>query len=83
MNNELQVEMSTKMKSERGRRVYSLRKRIVEPVFGNMKANMNMRRLHLRGLEGAKIEYYLGCIAHNIGKIGQYWRQWEAASAAA
>jgi len=28
-----------------------------------------MRRLLLRGLQGAKIEYLLACITHNLGKM--------------
>jgi len=78
VDDHLQQAMSAKMKSEEGRSVYRLRKQIVEPVFGNIKANMGMRRLLLRGLEGAKIEYLLACTAHNIGKIARYWIQEKA-----
>lgn len=65
--------MRAKMASEKGESIYRLRKQIVEPVFGNIKWNMGMRRLLLRGLAGASIEYYLACTCHNIGKIIQVW----------
>ena len=78
VDDRLQQAMSAKMGSEEGRSVYRLRKQIVEPVFGNIKANMGMRRLLLRGLDGAKIEYLLGCIGHNIGKIARCWAEQRA-----
>ena len=34
-----------------------------------------MRRLLLRGIIGAEIEYLLGCIAHNIAKITVFGRK--------
>ena len=69
VNGELAERMSAKMGTDEAREVYSLRKQIIEPVFGNIKQNKNLRRLLLRGLEGAEIEFLLGCIAHNLGKI--------------
>jgi len=38
----------------------------VEPVFGNIKHNMGIRRFCLRGLEKVKGEFNLICIAHNL-----------------
>lgn len=75
VDGELEAAMRSKMNSEEGKLIYRLRKQIVEPVFGNIKANKGLRRLLLRGLEGARIEYHLGCIAHNIDKIGRGWRE--------
>lgn len=79
----LQQAMSAKMESEEGRAIYRLRKQIVEPVFGNIKANLGMRRLLLRGLDGAKIEYLLACTGHNIGKIARCWADQRAIAMAA
>ena len=72
----LREEMRKKMLSPEGKLIYKLRLHIVEPVFGNIKFNMNIVKLLLRGLEGANIEYLLGCIAHNIKKIMASWPEW-------
>ena len=70
---EAESRMRAKMATEEGQSIYRLRKQIIEPVFGNIKWNMGMNRLLLRGLAGAKIEYYLACSCHNIGKIMRVW----------
>jgi transposase len=69
----LREEMQKKILSAEGKLVYALRKIIVEPVFGDIKFNMNLVKFLLRGLEGARIEFLLGCIAHNMKKIMAFW----------
>ncbi len=71
-DNELCQAMDRKLHSPEGRAVYSLRQQIVEPVFGHIKGPFNLRRLLLRGHLGARCEYLLACIAHNIGKICRF-----------
>ncbi|MCL4552963.1 MAG: transposase, partial [Candidatus Marsarchaeota archaeon] len=71
-DDDLQQAMALKIRSGEGREIYNLRKEIVEPVFGNIKDNIGLRRLLLRGLEGARIEYHLACVSHNIGKIRRF-----------
>ena len=46
-------------------------KRPIEPeaVFGQIKENGKFRRLRLKGLTGAKIEFGLKAIAHNLRKM--------------
>ncbi|MFH1327815.1 MAG: IS1182 family transposase [Candidatus Bathyarchaeota archaeon] len=63
------LRMKEKMKSDEGKKVYSLRKISVEPVYGNMKQNLGFREFLLRGKEKVKIEFNLACIAHNLQKI--------------
>ena len=63
------TEKQKKTSTPEGAAVYMWRKAIVEPVFGHIKVSYGFRRLHLRGLTGAKIEYKLACIAHNISKL--------------
>jgi len=48
-------------------------KRPVEPeaVFGQIKECGKFRRLRLRGINGAKIEFGLKAIAHNLGKMAR------------
>ncbi len=65
------LRMKTKMETEEGKKIYSLRKITVEPVYGNLKENLGFIKFLLRGLEKAKIEFNLVCIAHNLQKI---WR---------
>lgn len=65
------LRMKEKMQTDEGRKVYSLRKITVEPVYGNLKENLGFIKFLLRGLEKVKIEFNLVCIAHNLQKI---WR---------
>ena len=63
------LRMKEKMESEEGKKVYSIRKISVEPVYGNIKQNLGFREFLLRGLPKVKIEFNLACIAHNLQKI--------------
>jgi len=58
--------MIERLETPEGRRLYSLRQQTVEPVFGNIKANMGLSRFGLHGREGAQSETWLICIAHNL-----------------
>jgi len=60
-----------KLKTKEGRKTYSKRKGSVEPVFGQIKENRGIRAFLLRGLDGAKGEWKLICLTHNILKL---WR---------
>jgi transposase len=64
--------MRAKMQTERGRAVYGLRKGVVEPVFGQIKAARGFRRFSLRGLEKVRAEWRLVCLTHNLLKIWRY-----------
>ena len=57
------------MQTEEGKEIYCQRKKIVEPVFGQMKFNLGFRRFRLRGLDNAGGEWTLVCLVHNIKKI--------------
>ena len=48
--------MRRKMNTNESRKIYSLRKITVEPVYGHMKQNLGFREFLLRGLEKVKIE---------------------------
>lgn len=67
-----QDQMRTRLGTEEGKAKYGKRKYIVEPVFGDMKQNRNMRGLWLRGKRKAKREFLIMCIAHNLKKIAKY-----------
>lgn len=68
----LMERMRTRLGTEEGKAKYGKRKYIVEPVFGDMKQNRNMRGLWLRGKREAKREFLIMCIAHNLKKIAKY-----------
>ena len=65
-------EMRNKIDTSEGRRMYSKRLGIVEPVFGNIRANKGMDRFTLRGKTKVNIQWLLYCIVHNIEKICNY-----------
>jgi transposase len=50
---------------------YRLRKQVVEPVFGQIKAARGFRQFLLRGLEKVKHEWALVCTAHNLTKLAR------------
>ena len=65
----ISARMAARARSEEGKQMAKLRGSTVEPVFGHLKGCFRLRRLLLRGLDGARIEYLLACSAHNLGKI--------------
>jgi transposase len=61
--------MARRMRTKPGRADYARRKAIVEPVFGQMKTRQNAKHLRLRGFAGAKGEWTLHAICHNLRKL--------------
>ena len=61
--------MDRRLQSEEAARRLKARRETVEPVIGNVKANLGFRRFRLRGLDQAKGELCLMAIAHNINKL--------------
>jgi transposase len=58
-----------KLTTQAGRRIYALRKQIVEPVFGQIKHVRGLRQFLLRGLEKVRGEWSLWCTTHNLLKL--------------
>jgi hypothetical protein len=54
---------------QEGKEIYRQRKKIAEPVFGQIKFNLGFRRFRLRGSDKAGGEWTLVCLVHNIRKI--------------
>ncbi|MEW5818075.1 MAG: IS1182 family transposase [Spirochaetota bacterium] len=69
-------EMKQKIDKAEGRRTYSKRLGIVEPVFGNIRACKRMDRLTLRGQIKVNIQWMLYCLVHNIEKIMNFGRSY-------
>ena len=63
------LRMKNKMETSEGKKIYSLRKTIIEPVIGDIKHNFGFDEFLIRGLDGAKLELNLVSIAHNLKKI--------------
>ena len=61
--------MKHKLKTQAGKKIYAKRKHTVEPVFGIIKSVMGFRQFMLRGLENAKNEWTLVCLAWNLKRM--------------
>jgi hypothetical protein len=61
--------MKRKIDTPEGRRTYSKRLGIVEPVFGNIRTCKRMDRFTLREKTKVNIQWMLYCLVHNIEKI--------------
>jgi transposase len=61
--------MARKLRTKKGRAVYSRRKAIVEPVFGQIDTVQNGRRLLLRGKQAARGQWRFTCAVHNLLKL--------------
>jgi len=67
--NEAAVAMRELLSTEAGRALYAVRKRTVEPVFGQIKEARGIRRFRLRSLVKAAAEWKLICATHNLLKL--------------
>ena len=61
--------MRRKLQSKVGAAIYSKRKTVVEPVFGQIKQARGFRQFLLRGLQKVQGEWALVCLTHNILKL--------------
>jgi len=65
----VRARMRQKLKTEAGKKNYSKRKYLIEPVFGQIKMTEKFIQFLLRGLERVKIEWKWAAIVHNLLKI--------------
>jgi len=61
--------MQRRVKGPRGRKIYAMRKSIVEPVFGWIKNVMGFRHFSLRGLRKVTGEWKLVCLCLNLKRL--------------
>jgi len=61
--------MRIKIDSSVGRRQYSKRLGMIEPVFGNIAVNKGMNKFTLRGKEKVNAQWQMYCLVHNIEKL--------------
>jgi len=64
--------MKERIDSDEGRRIYSHRMSVVEPVFGNITIHKRLNRFSLRGKTKVNAQWQLFCMIHNIEKIANY-----------
>ncbi len=67
--------MERKLLTKRGRELYKLRSRTVEPVFGQVKEVRGIDRFMQRGIDACRGEWSLICATHNLLKL---WRSGKA-----
>jgi len=61
--------MKHRLQTNEGKKIYALRKSMIEPVFGVIKHVMGFRQFMLRGFEKAQGEWNLICIAYNLKRL--------------
>ena len=64
--------MRDRLDSEDGKALYQRRRVTVEPVFGNIKANLRFRTFSRRGIDAVGSEWRLICSVHNLLKVRQH-----------
>ena len=64
--------MKERVDSDKGKRIYSHRMSVVEPVFGNLEFNKKLTRFTLRGLNKINAQWKLFCMVQNIEKLANY-----------
>jgi hypothetical protein len=65
--------MREKLSTERGRKLYALRKITVEPVYGQIKYNRRVDQFMRRGRAAAQSEWRLVAATHNLLKLHSRW----------
>ena len=61
--------MARKTRTKQGRKIYSRRKAIVEPVFGQIDTVQDGRRVLIRGKPAARAQWRFECTIHNLLKL--------------
>ena len=61
--------MKQKIDSPEGRRLYSRRMWVIEPVFGNITSDKGLSRIGVRGEVKAIAQWLTYCMVHNIEKL--------------
>jgi hypothetical protein len=69
----LYEKMRNKLKTERGRKLYTQRKTTIEPVYGQIKYNRRVDQFMRRGRAAAQSEWRLVTATHNLLKLHSHW----------
>jgi hypothetical protein len=65
------AKMERRLARAPNKRRYRRRQALVAPVIAHLKHLRRLDRLLLRGLDGAKLEWTLGCSAHNLTRLAR------------
>ncbi|MBA3044877.1 MAG: IS1182 family transposase [Euryarchaeota archaeon] len=77
----LRDRMERKLLTKRGRKIYKMRGKTVEPVFGQVKDARRLDRFLMRGKAKVSMEWSLMCTTHNILKLWKHQRKrWKKAA---
>ena len=68
-NMTLRERMARTLRTRRGRKIYSRRKTLAEPVIGQIKQARGFRQFLRRGVSKVSEEWALVCTAHNLLKL--------------
>ena len=68
----VRASMREKLSKGEGKTIYSRRKVIVEPVFGQIEQARGFRRFSQRGQVKVRREWALVCLTHNLLKLFRY-----------
>ncbi len=66
--------MKARIDTPEGRKIYSKRLAIVEPVFANLRVQKRLDHFTLRSKAKVDVQWKLFALVHNIGKIHRYGR---------
>jgi len=64
--------MRAKLRTEQGRKVYTRRKALVEPVFGVLKEQRGMKSFRMRGEQKVAIEFAFAATAYNLTRMHKH-----------
>jgi transposase len=78
----VRASMREKLSKGQGKTVYSRRKVIVEPVFGQIEEARGFRRFSQRGQAKVRCEWALVCLTHNLLKLFRHQVRGSPATAA-
>jgi transposase len=70
----LREKMRVKFQTDKAKEIFSLRKELSEPVFGQIKQQQNFQQHLHRGLNPVNSEFGLVCLVYNIKRI---WHKYE------
>ena len=65
----LRAEMRARLATDEGKRRYSKRMAVIEPVFSNLESVMNFRRAASRDAKSVVAEVLLAVLAHNVTRL--------------
>jgi transposase len=78
----VRASMREKLSKGEGKTIYSRRKVIVEPVFGQIEQARGFRRFSQRGQAKVRCEWALVCLTHNLLKLFRHQMRGSPATAA-